>query len=315
MTEVSTILGAKGYLSLVDESVWGTLPGSPTYVHVPVSDYGVKFAPVNRQGNPFLGLRQRKQNRNVKGMIQGGCNLPLFGWVPAGLSGKSLAQHVLEWAFANHEALVLPSKTAEWAIGPNVANKRHLGLRVNQATLSGGEDQGITLALDLQGKDEELFPTAQTLPTSRNKLLEFEFEDCTFTIGGTPVPIGAFQWQVQNNLAPNYWNARRLQSLAPGDRVETFTITPPKQTNAWQEAIKQNLPDEVVGVLTLKGLHNGTGAVDTDWNQCVITFPLLSLVSVDEQGGRGILTEPLSWVCLKPDTSSHASTMVWTDEE
>lgn len=314
MAEVTTLLGAKGHLVLVDESTWATVPGSPAYVHVPVTDYGVKYVPVNRQGRPAIGLRQAKQNRNVKGMVQGTLNTPLYGWQTAGL-GKSLAEYLMSWGFGQHETLALPSKYAEWAIGPNVANKRHLGLKVNQATLSGSEDQGISLALDLMGKDEALFATAQTLPNDRNKLIEFEFEDCVLTIGGTPVPIGSFQWQVQNGLTAHYWNSRRPQALPPADRVETFTITPPKQTNAWQEALREDLPDEVEGILTLKGLHNGTGTVATDWNQVVITFPLLSLVNVDEQGGRGTLTEPISWVCLKPDTSANASTMVWTDEE
>lgn len=314
MAEVTTLQGSKGHLVLANESAWGTVHGSPAYVHVPVTDYGVKFAPVNRQGRPAIGLRQAKQNRNVKGMVQGTVNSPLYGWQTAGL-GMSLAEYLMTWAFANPESLVLPSKYAEWAVGPNVANKRHLGLRVNQATLSGSEDQGITLALDLMGQDEILFATAQTLPANRNRLIEFEFEDCTFSIDGTPVPIGSFQWQIQNALTAHYWNSRRPSSLPPGDRVETFSVTPPKQTNAWQEALKENLADESVGVLTLKGLHNGTGTVDTEWNQVVITFPLLSLVNVDEQGGRGTLMEPLSWVCLKPDTADNASAMVWTDEE
>lgn len=313
MTEVVTILGAKSYLSLVDESTWNTFPGSPTYVHCPVNDYGAKFVPVTRQGLSFVGLRQRKQNRFVKGSVAGSLTTPLYGWVPSGIS-TSLAEHLMQWGFGNHEATTLPSKSAEWAIGPNIANKRHTGLRVNQATLSGSEDQGILLALDLMGADEAAVATAQTLPDDRNKLIEFEFEDAVFKIDTVAVPIGSFQWQVQNNLKGFYWNGRRFQALRPGDRIETFTITPPKQTNAWQSALRADLPDEVVGELTLKGLHNGTGTVDTEWNQVVIDFPLLSLTGVDEQGGRDILTEPITWAVLKPDTTDNGSAMTWSDE-
>lgn len=313
MTEVTTLLGAKSYLALVDESTWNTFPGSPTYVHCPVNDYGLKFVPVTRQGQSFIGLRQRKQNRLIKGSVAGTVTTPLYGWRPGAL-GMSLAQFEMDWGFGNHEATALPSKSAEWAIGPNVANKRHTGLRVNQATLTGSEDQGILLALDLLGADEVAVETAQTLPDVRNKLIEFEFEDVTFKIDTVAVPIGAFQWQVQNNLKGFYWNGRRFQALRPGDRIETFTVTPPKQTNAWQTALRANLPDEVVGQLTLKGLHNGTGTALTDWNQVVIDFPLLSLTGVDEQGGRDILTEPITWAVLKPDTTANASAMTWSDE-
>ena len=65
---VSPNVGAKRYLVMGTESSWGTLPGTPYYVHVPVDDYTVKFAPVNRQNNPFSGLLQRKHSRNIKGM-------------------------------------------------------------------------------------------------------------------------------------------------------------------------------------------------------------------------------------------------------
>lgn len=313
MSEVITILGAKSYLALVDESVWNEFPGAPVYVHCPVNDYGPKFVPVTRQGQSFIGLRQRKQNRFVKGSVAGTVTTPLYGWRPGAL-GTSLAQHLMDWGFGNHEATNLPSKSADWAIGPNIANRRHTGLRVNQGTLTGSEDQGILLALDLMGADELPLAAAQALPDTRNKLIEFEFEDCVFKIDDTPVPIGAFQWQVQNNLNGFYWNAKRFQALRPGDRIETFTITPPKQTNAWQTALRANLPDEVVGELTLKGLHNGTGTALTDWNQVVIDFPRLSLTGVDEQGGRDILTEPITWAVLKPDTAANGSAMTWSDE-
>ena len=168
--------------------------------------------------------------------------------------------------------------------------------------------------MELIGQDTVNFATANGLPANRNKLVEFLFEDLTFTLDGNVTPIGSFQWQVQRGLQPQYWDSRRPQSLPKSQWVETFSVTPPKQGHAWEDLVRDLDMQEVDAQLDLKGLHNGTGTGGTDWTTLSIAFPRLSLIDADEQENNGIYSEPLTFDVLKPDTTDLSSTMTWDEE-
>lgn len=311
------ILGAKKYLVLANESTWGTTPGSPDYVHLPVTDYNVRFRPQNRQANPYAGIYQRKHSRNFRGMPSGQLNTPLYGWVltpPA----TSIAEYLLTWAFANHETADLPSKLAEWAEGPNVANKRHNGLRVNSATLQGSDDSGVVeLQLDLMGKSEvgqSTVSSAQTLPADRNKLVDMEFADCTFQLAGSAVSVKSFSLQVQHGLKAEYLNSYTPSLLVKSQRVVTLSMVLIKNSDTYDAFRRATSQTEFTGQIVVKGLHNGTGGEETNWTVGTIDFPRLSLTDVDEQGGKEDLsTQTLNMAVLKPDTSSNDLAIAWSE--
>ena len=310
-------IGAQNYLVLGDEATWGTFPATPTYNHVPVTEYSVRAAPQNRQANPHVGIFQRRHNTNFKLAYQGNLNCPLFGQKFGGMA-VSAAQYLLDWAFANPNSAELQSKFAEWAEGPNIANKRHLGLRVNQATLTGSEDSGqIDLSLGLMGKDEigqSVVTTAQTLPNDRSKLTTFEFADATFALGGTAIQIQSFQLQIANNLKMKYLNSTKPTLLLRTQRVVTLQMVPVKNSDTYETLNRTMGGNEMTGQLVLKGLHNGTGAAATSWTRATIDFPRLSLVNADSQGGiEDILMQPLNFVALKPDTSSNDVGFTWAE--
>lgn len=310
--DVPVISTEKSYAVLIDESTWATMPGSPVRVHVPVTSNGVKFVPKRRNAQQRTGLFQRKYGRNISGHPSGSIAVPLYGWIPTGLT-TSLAQWLMEWGFLDHEEKFPRSKILEWAEGPDTANSRHLGLRVNSATLAGSADNGISLTLELVGQSTVNFATADALPADRNKLVEFLFEDITFTLDAVATPIGSFQWQVQRGLQPNYWNSRSPLSLPKSQWVETFSVTPPKQGHSWEDLVRDLEMQEVAAQLDLKGLHNGTGATG-DFTTLSVAFPRLSLINSDEQESNGIYAEPLTFDVLKPDTTDLSSTMTWDEE-
>lgn len=313
------ILGAKNYLVLASEDVWGTNPydgsGSGSagqgYIHLPCDTYDVRFRAENRQATPYIGLLQRKHSNNYRGMPSGSLACSIYGYHDTEI-GISLAQYLMNWAFENHESTELPSKTAQWAEGPNVANKQHGGLRVNSATLSGSDDGGIVgLSLDLMGKSEATFTTAKTLPNDREKLSEFEFADVTCSIGGSAVNIKSFSLQIQRGLQAHYLNSYTPSILLATQRVLTLQLELIKNSDTYDAYRRATTSTELVAQLVLKGLHNGTAA--DSYTKVTLDFPRCHLIDVDQnQQLSGLTTQPVNLICLKPDTSSNDMTTTWT---
>ena len=308
--------GSKSYLVLAGETTWGTLDETPTWVHMPVADYGVRFRPERRNAQPFLGLRQRKHGKSVKGMPSGPLSASLYGQVDSGAT-KSLAEYLIEWAFGNpEEVLALPSKSAQWYEGPGVADKLHTGLRVNQATLSGSDQSGIIeVSLDLMGNDEDEEDSTETLPDDREKLQEFEFCESTFTLAGSGVNLAAFQWQASNNLEVNYLGSSRPTLITAGPRVDTLGLTLVKNSDTYDAYRRSQAMNEFTAVLKLRGLHNGTGTAMTDYTVVTITFNRLQYADHEDQRSFETLTKsPLQLDVLKPDDANAAVTIAWTEE-
>jgi|GEM_PF-2006242 len=316
-TAPSPIVRAKSYLAMVRESTWGTTPGSPTWIHVPCENYGIEFQPQNRKSKPFLGAFGHKHNRNIKGWPAGQNSFYLHGWRPTGLT-ESLAQWLLTWACANPETADRLSNSCFWAEGPNIGNQIDKGVRVNQFTLSGSEDQPIMLATDCIGRDQvgdDVAGSAPTLPNDRNRLVEYLFEHMTFELDGTEIPVGGFSWTGNFAMKVACYNDVRPHVVRAVDMASTLQLTRPREDDVWQEIVRSLDPeDEHELVIAMKGLHMGTGDVDTEWNQTTITFPLLALTTAPRQGGRDDLASmQLNFDVLKPDTSDARYSLEFED--
>lgn len=330
------ILGAKSYVYLISESTWGTKPGSPSRVFMPVYDYGVQFQTQVRQAKPYLGIFQRKHSQRRQGMPQGSIQTALYGHqfgVDENVGGTtvapgssiSLAEYLMDWAFCDeagtiHEATELPSKTAEWAEGPDVANVEHNGLRVNQATLAGDAGSGqLTLNLDVMGKTEATLGSATAVPDDMESLVEMEFEDCVFKLndgaGGAvaAVTIQSVQLQVQNAIIVRYNNSDNPTLLLKTDRLLTLQVTLDKNSNTY-DGFRRTLSSETdfVAQLIVQGTNNGTGG--SAWTIATMDFPLARYVNHQDNRNRdGIFEQPLQFICLKPDTSSDDMSIAWTE--
>lgn len=310
------IHGSLSHLVLSSEAVWGETDAVPVWVHMPCDDYGVRFRPERRNAQPYVGLRQRKHGKTVKGMPSGTIQTSLYGQVDSGAT-VSLAQFLMDWAFGNpEEVLALPSKSAQFYEGPGVADKHHKGLRVNQATLSGSDQSGIIqLSLDVMGKSEELAASVQALPADREKLQEFEYIESTFTLAGSGVKLAAFQWQAANNLEVNYLGQATPELITAGPRVDNLQLTLVKNSDTYDAYRRSTAMNEFTAVIKIRGLHNGTGTALTDYTVCTITFNRLQYADHEDQRSFANLTKsPLQLDVLKPDDANPAVSIVWSEE-
>lgn len=302
------IHGQKSYVTLAAESTWGTSPGSPSYYHVPVLSMGIDMQRDRRNSQTFVGLRQRPHGRSFRGMPAGSIQTFLYGWKPGG-AATSIMAYLIDWAFADHETVDLPSKLLEYAEGPDVANQRYNGLRVNGATIEGSADSGtITISLDLMGKTNSTFATAQTLPADREKCVDPDFQDCTFAIGGSAVLLRSFRLQIANNVVPTYLNGTAPAFLSAGQRTlsASFTFMKADDTyNAHQRAFSEV---EQTGQIVIKGLHNGTGASGT-YATCTLDLNRMALINPADSRGFSLTETTLNYDCLKPDSASNDVTI------
>ncbi len=306
--------GEKSYLVLASEATWATVPPTPVYYHVPVNSYGVTMKRNRRNSRPFTGLRQRKHGRSFNGMISGPLSCNLCGFKPDA-NTLSLAEYLVTWGFSEPETIDLASKLADWAEGPDVSNVRHKGLRVNTATLEGSADSGIiSLNLDLMGHSEIALTTAQTLSNDREKLVEMNFADCTFTLGGSSIELRSFSYQVQNNLTPTYLNSTAPSYLAAGERVESLKLQFMKTGDTYAALNRAFAEDETTAVIVIKGLHNATGTGGTNYTVGTFTFNRLAFVNNDDSRDIAKLIENgITYDVLKPDSSSNAVTIAWSE--
>lgn len=317
------ILGGLSYLMLASEDIWGSNPmgasgsgsnasgSAQDYMFCPVSEYSVRFRPENRQSANFLGLMQQKHSTNYRGRPSGNLVAPFIGWAPDN-SSISLAEKLMQWGFASHEDTTPPSMSAAWAQGPNVANLLHNGLRVNSASLSGSADSGeVSISLSLDGKTEAALATMPALPVDMEKMIDARFADVTLTLGGSTVQIKDFNWTVQSPLIVEYLNAFVPQQILKARHIETFSCTLLKNSATYDAYRRLTTDTELAATLVVKALHNGT--LSDSYAQVSISLPRLHLLDADDQFSLADLTrQPLSFVALKPDSSSNASAMTWS---
>lgn len=294
------------------ETSWGTI-GSPADYYIPVEDYGVKLNVESRQAKPGCGVRQTKFNERIHGIVQGNIKAPLYGQPPSGSpSSDAFAKYLIEWCFGGPENEDRSSKRVIFVEqGSGGTQKRHTGLRVSQATLSGSEGGFIELSMDVIGKLEEASSYSWSLPANRGQLSEFLFADAVFTIGGTTFPISEFQWQINYGLKPKFSGGFSPTVLRGGTCLQTLTIKQPKTSDTYEAFQRLSTTTEKTAVLTLQGLHGGLGP-SGDYSIVTIEFNKLSmLTSEDQLTSDSEIETPISFQCLKPNSSTAAVAMTW----
>jgi len=315
------IANASRYLTMADEGTWATLPGSPSYWHLPVFRYDVRYQANVRQANPFLGIFDQKHQRLVSGHVAGNMQAALYGWYPDGQS-ESLAQKLVDWGFAEYSGACGPSKLAEWTVDGDADNKRHLGLRVDSAVLKGSDSQQyVDINLSLDGYSETVPGSKQALPDDLNKLIEFEYSNVRFYIGAdsgslTLTPIQAFGLQRQNHLKPYWMNSNLPTYLCrTGPTNLNLSVVPLKTSNTYDGYLRSLGETDLYGRLVLKGLHNGTG---NSGNYTVITIDLPRMAFAAKTDSdddiNNVTFETLNFTCLKPDSSTARIDIAYSEE-
>ena len=315
---MTCIVGAESYLHLTDETNWGQSNGSGsgtagTPFFIGVVNYGVRVQPLKRKPNVYVGIHQRKGGSKIYGAnVSGQLVTPLYSYIPTGQT-LAIARKLMDWAFLDFEEEEPRSKTAEWAEGPNVANKRHTGLRVNQATLTGSADSGdVQLSLDLIGQQEMGGFSATAIPDDLEKLDDMQFTDCTFTLEGSTVQASAFTQTLNRNLQPQRLNDFWITSLCGAVRDETIQFVIPKNDATYDVRNRLTSDTEVTGQFTMQGLHNGTGGAG-NYTKLTRAFGRLRFLSQEQSGDFGIQMQTLTFEILKPDSASASYADTWTE--
>lgn len=304
--------GRKSYATFFAEATWGTRPATPVYYQIPVETYGVLMNRDVRNGDPFIGILDRKHNKAFRGFPAGQIVTRAYGFLPNS-NTDSILKYLTNWAISEPTTIEKLSKGIDWAEGPDVSNKTHLGLRVNNYTLEGSTDSGtVNITLDVMGKTEAALVTAQTLPTDREGCIEPEFSDCTVALGGSAVSVASFKYSVANNLTPTYLNGTSPSYLAAGQLVETFEIEIIKTADTYSAYQRAFTEQEMTGQLVVKAPHNGTGGSGT-LTVLTIDFGRLAFLNPGDSAQKGLLRQRLSFAVLKPDSSTASKVLTYSE--
>ena len=290
------------YLHLAKETTWGTLPGSPTYVHIPFATYDVKVRPEASQADLFTGLRLRRHNRIAKATLTGSLQCPLFSYHD---DGMSVAERLIGWLISAPDNVDLDSHVAE-IHDADADNKRHLGLRPASGTISGSSDSGvIDLSLQLEGKQEIGGITSQALDPASPRPTEFLFKDATFTVNSIAVQLQSFEISISNNAQVYHNNSYWPSLISAGVREITFAFSIFKTDDTF-DVMRRTPPGDGSAQLVLLGAHDGTGPPATNFTRITIDLSRLAFVDATESGGLNDLqSQDLDYVVLKPTNASN----------
>lgn len=303
------------HLFLGAETTWGTVPGSPTRIWIPCDQYTGMLKTEHRQANPFTGNLYKHHSKKRRARVEGNLTAKFFGWRNSGMA-TSIAQYLFDWGFEIPADICnRDSKFAEWAEGPDVTNRLHKGLRVNQLTLAGDSGNGeVTISLDLIGQDEATLATAQTPPSATNQLVDAAFETCTISLGGVEIPMRSFQLVRNHNLFADYLNSTRLTYLIQGGIVDTLTVTVDKTDTTWDDLNRSTDEGDIAVQLVINAPNAGTGDVGTDTNTLTIDIALARLQDSPSSFPRNQIAEQtLTFAILKPTGTDPAIDTTWAD--
>lgn len=293
---MSHYAGWQKHLHLAKESAWGEAPSGGD-LYLPFAEYDVRPRVLTSEARLFTGQRQRLHHRVARATLEGSLECPLYSFH---LSGKSVAQHLLEWLLSAPAAVELDSYTARLAEA-GVADRRHVGLRPAAGVLSGGADaSSVRLRLDLMGKAEEPIAVVPALSPTAPRPTEFLFKDATATLAGEPVELRSFEIRVTNNLAASHTNSYWPSLLTAGTRQVQTRLSFFK-TSAVFDAMRRSPPEETSAVLVLKGAHDGTGPPDTTFTTVTLTFGRLAFADAIDAGSLDeLVRQDVDFVALKP---------------
>jgi hypothetical protein len=303
------IQGAKSYATMYAESTWGTKPGSPIYVFMPVDSNDIQLHTETRQTPPVCGLLQPKYSKTHRGMPSGSLAGSLFGNHNANGGGSgtpgSLAQYILDWFLTSLESITPPSKGLEWTEGPGVDDSDCRGLRVNGFTISGADGGAVKYSLDVMGKSDVALGSAQSIPNDMETLPEFEFAGVVLEIDSTPVMIDSFQITGSRNLKPRYMNSTVPTHLMASPWTMGLQFQLVKNASTYSVA-KRLITTQAYNniTITMVAPHNGTGA-SGDNTTIEFDFPRCHRGDVvTTRNFDDLNTLSLPFNVLKPDSAS-----------
>lgn len=313
-------------------SAWGTEASSPVLLHHPTAKYDVKQQRMVKRNRRLIGLAQSAHSQNVGKSLAGSIDLPFMGHVDSGTT-IALARSMFEWAFGDGSTVTIetgdrPSCTVYNIVrdGGNtqISSRKDAGLRVNKFVLKGSEDGFVEMSMELIGKSTAAFSsTPNALPNDRQELTEALFIDSICTLGGSNLPISAFELSVDFGLKPRRLTSTAAAGLttgggitnlpAAGGVVAELTLTPLKTANTWDGYQRLQATTELSCVLSVQGLHGGSGA-SGDYTRLSLSMARCALENADEVfGSDDIASQPLKFAVLKPSSSAVMIVPTWSE--
>jgi hypothetical protein len=303
-------MGWQKHLHLRPETTWGVHSSSNTSLMIPYARYSVQTKVVATQADLFVGLRQRRHHRVQRASVEGVLSVPLWA---QHVDGKSIAQHLLEWGASGPQSPFLDSMTAD-IFESDTDNKRHLGLRVRSMTLAGdATSSGITLEMELDGKEEQGGITPPPLSPTPAPLAEFLFSDAELflstgaeaegALASEKVDVRSFRLRLENNLRTYHTSSYFPSLVVAGIRAVSFQFTIFKNSNLLDLMRRTSDVSRRACRLVLKGRHLGTAGTGTFTTVTILLDQAHFADATDSVRLNELVEQSADWVVIKPATA------------
>lgn len=323
-------LGAEMSYFAYSEATWGTTPGAPDYLFLPLETWSVAHTTDRRESKPFYGIMAKKHGRRFKPRSEGSLGGGLYGDVIDEGSGEmSKAEWLLTKVFGDETGPDIPSFGIMRQESITNAGKRFPGLRMNQFTLQGSADAGrVEWNASVIGLPEVQLANGgyQSVPNNLHLLSDFEYADCEFTIAeivdGVTGSANAFcfenfTWTRNLGLKPRYGSCNAGPTSINRTMVDTqYNFRIEKKNNDWDTARRLMTGEtEFAVVMTLKGLHSGTGGSGTEYTVVTVTLPRCQLLNPQDADTFDDVTAiDVTTEVMKPDSASAQVSIAYTEE-
>lgn len=242
------------------EDAWKVRSDDDPDLCIPAIEYSVRPRVQVRSADVFAGLRARRHAAPSRVLLAGRLIAPL---TPAHAEGRSLAQHLIEWAAPGEASVHLPSRSID-AREPHGRDVRHLGLRVDATTIAGDSKSGeISIALDLLGAEERSLASSPAPLADPPSPHPFRFEDVKLLLSDddrfeTALAIESFRLRCANNLAPYWVGGLAPAALPAGAREVSLQCTAMPRDELLDALRRRDGPMRTSVRMELIGPHLGT---------------------------------------------------------
>lgn len=279
----------------------------------PLADGGCSLAlkqdNINNSGSSGFTAQASELSRPGLKMVDGDFNM-----LATPLALTTLLPHVTGRAIASNVTYPIEDLPPKFHIMAHRDSSIYVytDLYANKFTIGSDAGGPVKMVVGCIGRDREETPTAGTSWTSGLNIINqapYMHQDCVITVGGTTYKFKTWQLEIDNKLAPQYFDS----VTACGMQRQEFAMTTLKLSGPHTQTTVTSLMQGAIAPAALNvviTMTHPTGA-----QSCIIRCQALQIPVQDPPSGKGTILLELNGVARRVDGgASGGAEVIFTND-